>query len=80
MEWIKAFLKGWKEENKKDWWTIKDTLFFIFCVIVFWLFGDDIKAFIIALPAFINKTSLTINTLYNILNPLNNPVSFLNKI
>ena len=48
MEWIQAFLKGWKEENKKDWWTIKDTLFFIFCVIVFWLFGDDIKAFIIS--------------------------------
>ena len=35
MEWIKAFLKGWKEENKKDWWTIKDTLFFIFCVMYF---------------------------------------------
>ena len=48
MEWIKAFLKGWKEENKKDWWTIKDTLFFIFCVIVVWLFGDDLKAFIIS--------------------------------
>ena len=48
MEWIKEFIKAFKEENEKNKikWTKKDYLALIVIFIIGFFFGDDIKTFL----------------------------------
>lgn len=46
MEWIKAFLKGFKEGAKPINWTKKDILSLVVIFILGFFFGDDIKNFL----------------------------------
>tara|TARA_B100001027_G_scaffold120644_1_gene83364 strand:- start:1214 stop:1366 length:153 start_codon:yes stop_codon:yes gene_type:complete len=45
MEWIKSFLKGYKQENDRK-WTKKDYLVLVVLFILGFFFGDDIKNFL----------------------------------
>ena len=45
MEWIKEFIKAFKEENNRK-WTKKDYIALIVVFIIGFFFGDDIKTFL----------------------------------